>query len=263
MNKAILKHTQSNYNTIAPHFSKKRQYIWQDLKPFLKLIKKGDKVLDIGCGNARIYGALKEKDIDYLGIDFSNELIKIAKNKYPQTKFRVADITKNKTWNSLKNYDICFCIAVLHHLPARKLHLKVLKNINKSLKPNGLLILSVWNLWQKKFWPMHLKQIPYKISKGFKLKWLQVPYKVSDGKKVTQKVNRFHYAFCAHELKFLIKKSSFKLLNTSSYFNHNHNHNHNVNPIVNKNCPNLQDGRLVNLDILSPNLCLIGKKVVK
>ena len=208
----ILKKTKEDYSIIASDFSEKRKYMWRDLKPFLKLIKPGDKVLDAGCGNGRLYKELKGKKIDYLGIDFSKDLLRIAKKSNPGVGFRQEDISKKKTWNCLKNYDVICCIAVLHHFPTKKEQLKVLRYINIALEKNGLAIFSVWNLWQKRFWKLHFQQLVWKIFKGFKLKWILVPYKVTKDGKVIKIVNRFCYAFCPEELEKIVKKAGFKIV---------------------------------------------------
>jgi len=203
----ILKKTQQDYNLIAEHFSQKRQFIWSGLQPFLNLVKPGNKVLDIGCGNGRLYGALKGKKVDYLGIDFSEKLLAIAEKQYPQAKFKLADISKKKSWQSLENFDVCLCIAVLHHFPNHQKQLKIIQAIRQTLKPKGILILSVWNLWQKRFWKMHCRQLPWKIKKGYQFRWLQIPYKTTQG----PTVNRFYYAFTPWELKKLAKKAGFRI----------------------------------------------------
>lgn len=208
----ILKKTQEDYSIIASHFSEKRRFVWGDLKPFLKSIKHGDKVLDAGCGNGRLYQALENKKIEYLGIDFSKNLLRIAKKFNPGVEFRQGDISKKKTWSDLKDYDVICCIAVLHHFPTKKEQLKVLEYIFQALKPNGLLIITVWNLWQKRFWGLHLKQIFWKIIKGFKFKWLLVPYKMTDKGKVVKVVNRFCYAFTTKEFEKIVKKAGFSIV---------------------------------------------------
>jgi len=211
MSRKIINQTRSNYNIIAQHFSKKRNYIWDDLKNLLQLVEKGDKVLDLGCGNGRVLKVLKSRRKDYLGIDFSENLISIARKKYPQANFKTADISKSETFNNLGKFDVCFCVAVLHHFPTRKSQLKLLSNVYKVLKKDGILVLTVWNLWQKKFWKLHCQQLGWKIKKGFQMKWLKVPYKISDGTRTVKKVNRFCYAFCLKELKGLLKESSFNI----------------------------------------------------
>jgi len=45
----------------------------------------------LGCGNGRLYNTIVSEKIDYIGIDFSEELIKIARKKYHEGEFMVAD----------------------------------------------------------------------------------------------------------------------------------------------------------------------------
>ncbi len=203
----ILKKTQSDYNLIAEHFSQTRRFIWQDLRPFLKLVRPGDKVLDAGCGTGRLATALQSRKINYLGLDFSQKQLDCGRRQNPGFDFQLADLTEAQTWQGLKDFDICFCIAVLHHLPTPDLQLEVLRRIRAALKKNGWLVLSVWNLWQRRFWRPHLDQLRWKINRGGRWRWLQVPYQ--SGPKLV--VNRFYYAFTPWELKKLVKKAGFQV----------------------------------------------------
>lgn len=56
--------------------------------------KYGNKIIDIGCGNANLYKYLNEKkiNIDYTGIDFSKNLIEAAKASYPENNFILDDV---------------------------------------------------------------------------------------------------------------------------------------------------------------------------
>lgn len=197
---------------IAEDFSQKRRYVWEDIRPFLKLIKNKDKVFDIGCGNGRLFQELEKKNVDYLGIDFSQKLLEIARHKYPQAKFRLADITKDITWKNLKGFDSCFCIGVLHHIPGPKFALKILKNAYKSLKNNGYFYLTVWNMYQEKFDRALKRANTGRESE----KELLVPYKISDGRKAVKQVDRYIYAFDKGELEDVIGKAGFKIL--ESYY---------------------------------------------
>jgi 2-polyprenyl-3-methyl-5-hydroxy-6-metoxy-1,4-benzoquinol methylase len=57
----------------------------------------GSKVLDFGCGKGDLYQFLKEKgiSIDYTGYDINEKLISLARQKYPDGRFRVFDMDKD------------------------------------------------------------------------------------------------------------------------------------------------------------------------
>jgi 2-polyprenyl-3-methyl-5-hydroxy-6-metoxy-1,4-benzoquinol methylase len=127
------------------------------------LFEDGQAVLDLGCGNGRLLTGLKA-DLDYMGIDFSSNLISSAKKFHPGKKFIRGDITQVETWNQLPKFDAIFCVAVLHHLPQRDQHLFVFKQAGKHLKKNGFLFLSVWNLWQLNRLGHHFKNGSLKLK---------------------------------------------------------------------------------------------------
>lgn len=56
--------------------------------------KKKVKVLDLGCGTAKIYQHTDPKKIDFVGIDVSTQMLEIAKEKFPKGRFFHHDILK-------------------------------------------------------------------------------------------------------------------------------------------------------------------------
>lgn len=144
--KKILDKTVLDYNSIADKYSRAREKDWKEFEfLFDKYLIGGDKVLDLGCGNGRFYPIFKSKGVDYLGIDTSSKLIEIAKATYPEARFEVSSIELMPN----KSFDKVFSIAILHHIPSHEFRLKFLKEIKRTLKNNGNLILTVWNLKEK------------------------------------------------------------------------------------------------------------------
>ena len=80
--KDIIHKTRQDYNLIAPRFSGTRYDLWEELKPFKRLVKNGQNILDWGCGNGRLLFLFLDKNIKYFGLDQSEELLKIAKGKW-------------------------------------------------------------------------------------------------------------------------------------------------------------------------------------
>lgn len=191
--KDVLNKVKTDYGLIAEEFSKTREKPWSEFSEFLKNLNPGGegkiKLLDVGCGNGRLYEFLKAEPVNYTGIDNNRAFLKIAKQKYPDAKFRYADAVKLPFF--AKSFDTVWCIAVLHHLPTKTLRLKACKEIARVLKTNGKLMITVWNLWQKKY---H-KFINKKTHNAL------IPW--------NNKLNRYYYAFKPAELKILLKQAGF------------------------------------------------------
>lgn len=201
--KYLLEKTRKDYNLIAEDFSRTRSRIWEELRFFEKYIADNEKVLDLGCGNGRLYELFKEKTIDYYGVDFSEKLIEIARKRYPQFEFQVADALNLPF--SANFFDKVFNIAVLHNIPSKELRLKCLKEIKRVLKPEGLLILTVWNLGSFRKFIIFLKYIVLKIIGKTKLDFDDtfIPW----GKQVS----RYLHCFSKKELKKLSEEAGFKV----------------------------------------------------
>lgn len=58
----------------------------------------GKKILDFGCGKGDLYEFIKKRDIsiNYCGIDVNENLIKLAKSKYPETEFIAVDLEESE-----------------------------------------------------------------------------------------------------------------------------------------------------------------------
>lgn len=51
----ILEKTKRDYEQLAEEFSNTRANLWFELQELAKYVKGGDKILDLGCGNGRLY----------------------------------------------------------------------------------------------------------------------------------------------------------------------------------------------------------------
>ncbi len=202
--KYLLEKTRQDYNLIAEDFSKSRWNIWAELNFFRDYVKDGDSVLDAGCGNGRLIGLLKDKNINYLGVDISEKLIEIAKRKYPQNEFLVAD-NLNLPFPD-NNFDKVFFIAVLHTIPSRELRKKALMELKRVLKPKGILILTVWDMWREDTFLLLLKYSFLKLTGKSKLDFKDafVPW--------ADKTKRYHHFFTKKELQCLAEESGFKII---------------------------------------------------
>jgi tRNA (uracil-5-)-methyltransferase TRM9 len=200
----LLKLNRELYEKETSAWSKTRKEIWEkNVIDFVKKIPAGSCVLDLGCGNARLYQKFTKKKINYLGIDLSKKLIAYDKKDYPDVKFEIGNGLNLKYINK---FDYIISIAVLHHIPGRKLQIKFLRNCYDALKPNGKLCLTVWSRWQDKYKKYFLITKPYPdmAKNDLIVPWENTKYK------------RFIHAFTKKELENLAKNSSF--LNTDCYY---------------------------------------------
>lgn len=203
----IIKSVQQFYNEAGEYFSKTRQKryggddaTWPEMRPYLAELKKDDRVLDLGCGNGRLLTGIKA-EVEYLGVDFSETLIEEARKLHPQEKFVLGDITSSETWKKINGkYDAIFCVATLHHLPERKQHLYVIRQAKKHLKRSGVLYISVWNLWNKRYWVYHLRSVGMKLRNW---RWLRVPF--------AGKWERFCFAYDKRYLSRLVKDAGLEI----------------------------------------------------
>src|SRR3989344_2355970 len=157
----LLKKTIENYNLTAEDFSRTRRYVWPGFEPLAQYAEPNDKVLDLGCGNGRLLDLLRDKKINYIGVDNSAALITLAQKRYPAADFRIGDALKISFASNY--FDKIYSVAVLHHIPSEELRLEFLEEVKRVLRPGGLLILTVWNLWQWRSFKYNLKYITLKI----------------------------------------------------------------------------------------------------
>ncbi|MEA1963445.1 MAG: class I SAM-dependent methyltransferase [Patescibacteria group bacterium] len=209
--KEILNIVKKNYCEIAEHYSETRKKeLWPELIDLTKNIPRAARVLDVGCGSGKLLKVLQENKIYYLGIDSCAELLKKAKEQFPNFKFSKGDILNLGAVNKL-NFDYVFCIAVLQHIPGKDLQIKALKQLKNKLSKDGKIILSVWNLWnqekhRKLIWRFWFLKLIHKNKMDFGD--ILFDWKNSRGENVSQ---RYYHAFRLFELKRIIKKSGLKI----------------------------------------------------
>lgn len=210
--KKLMQLTNKLYDKESLSFDKTRSDLWEkEIIEFTANIKPGSSVLDLGCGNARLYQFLANKSIKYLGVDVSKKLIALNKKKYGNSDAAVGANPRFEVGDGLKfppkadqrvadKFDYVISIAVLHHIPSEELQIKFLKNIYNSLKPNGQLLVTVWNRYQQRYQKYFKTKKPYKDMENADL---LVPWKQSGQ-------FRYIHAFKPDELKQLAQKAGFK-----------------------------------------------------
>ncbi len=207
----LRKTIESTYNNISKEFSQTRNSPWGEFEEFKKYLSKGIKVLDVGCGNGRLYESIKDLNVDYTGVDISKKLLDEARRKYPDIRFIKNDMTELEPIKN-ERFDAIFFIASFHHLSDEKQRLKTLEKVKNLLKEDGKIFMTNWNIFQKKYrkyvWKSFLKLF---ISK---YKWNDTFIPFTKGGKTTM---RYYHAFTPQELEGLFKKSDLKIIEKFSF----------------------------------------------
>ena len=134
--------TVSGYNDIAKDYHK---YVLDEnnflnkfveepgtLEKLKELDLKNKKVLDLGCGSGRYTKILKELGAEVIGVDPSEELIKIAQSEIKDVEFIKAFASKLPFNDS--QFDFVFAGMVIHYIKDIN---ESFSEISRVLKPKG------------------------------------------------------------------------------------------------------------------------------
>ncbi|MDJ0849284.1 MAG: class I SAM-dependent methyltransferase [Myxococcota bacterium] len=146
------------YRERADAFSATREGAWTGWQRLQDVLAKaglpGDaRVLDVGCGNARLGRFLAERqpDLRYTGVDASAELLALARERGglgPEPALLAVDLVEGDLAAALGEqcFDLAACFGLLHHLPARARRKALLSLLLERLAPGGLLAVTCWRL---------------------------------------------------------------------------------------------------------------------
>ena len=139
---------KNKYQKFNKHYVKKnKKIIIKDyFKETFRVIKKryGYKdnfsLVDAGCASGFFieFISQKFKNAKVSGIDFSSQLISLAKKEYPFVKFHVRNLLKKNFKQIGKKNDITTCLGTLHAFDDLKVPLK---NLFKITKKGGIIII--------------------------------------------------------------------------------------------------------------------------
>ena len=139
---------KSTYNKIAKDWMQDHHGdTWwvEGTDKYLSFFQPNASILDVGCGAGEKSKYLVKKGFKVTGIDFSEEMIALAKEQVPAGKFFVKDIKQPLDLEDA--FDGVFAQAVLLHIPKKEVS-SVLKNIIAPLKTGGYFYAAVKELRQ-------------------------------------------------------------------------------------------------------------------
>lgn len=140
-------------------------------------IKKGMKILDIGCGRGEITHYCFQQGAKVIGLDFSQEAIKIARKTYSQVFFFHQDVFK---YQPKTKFSLIIMLDFIEHVPKRKFT-ALLKKCYHWLEKEGQILIHTNERKQEEapgvpFHPTHINLLTTQELKealencGFKIK---------------------------------------------------------------------------------------------
>jgi tRNA (uracil-5-)-methyltransferase TRM9 len=194
---------QDIFNQIAPGWYSFRH--WSIFRSELEMLAQrwqSGRLLNIGCAHGPDFLPFV-RSFELHGMDFSSEMLKLARKYARKFKFSVslslADITCLPYPD--ETFDWAISVATYHHLKSKKEKQAALSELRRILKPGGEAFITVWNRWQPRFW--------------FKPREVAVPWHKRD-----MTLYRYYYLFSYPELEKLVRQAGFEILKSfpeSSY----------------------------------------------
>ncbi|MEW6482364.1 MAG: glycosyltransferase, partial [bacterium] len=123
-------------------WKRKNKYYYQEIERLFKfIIPPNSSILEIGCSTGDFIGQLKPKR--GVGIDFSTEMIRIARNKYPKYEFLVDDA---EDLHINEKFDYVIMSDLIGHLDDVW---QAFRELQKVTKPETRIIITYYNyLWE-------------------------------------------------------------------------------------------------------------------
>ncbi len=142
----------ATYDRIAEHFSATREHPWPEIEAFLEG-RRGQRALDLGCGNGRHAELLAARAEQVLGVDASRGLLDEARARATDRDFDLTLLQGDAAAVPITDdaIDLAVYVAVLHHLSPRSRRIRSLDELARVLAPGGRALVSVWSTEHERF----------------------------------------------------------------------------------------------------------------
>ncbi|MFC1790077.1 class I SAM-dependent methyltransferase [Patescibacteria group bacterium] len=139
--------TIKNYDQVASKYTQKYFDYWQKedkayIERFLRLLSPGARILDVGCGPGNLAAYFTKKGFPVVGIDLSQAMLKIARQKAPGAEFKSMDIRDLQF--SPNSFEAIISAYSLVYVPKKETE-ETLLGFKRVIKSEGYLFLSL--LW--------------------------------------------------------------------------------------------------------------------
>ena len=104
-------------------------------------VKKGMQILDLGAGTGNLTFRFLDNGCNVIGVDYSSEMIKIAKAKCPAAIFLQADLRREpSSYLPVQQFDRIVSAYTFHHFTLAKKY-QLLKRLAPFLMNNGYFVI--------------------------------------------------------------------------------------------------------------------------
>lgn len=152
-------------------------------------INKNTKLLEVGCGSGALLYAIKNKtSCSVVGIDYSNELIKIAQAVMPDDNFIQCEAINIPSY--IGSFDLIISHSVFQYFPNENYAESVITNLHKLLNPEGSLVLMDLNDKSKENFYHSERRMNYKNPEQYDSDYKNLPHLFFDKDKLTTFLNK-------------------------------------------------------------------------
>jgi|LakMenEpi03Aug12_release.lakeMendotaPanAssembly.Ray.scaffolds.fasta_scaffold265090_3 SAM-dependent methyltransferase len=146
-----------SYRYLSKIYDTCKSSFWENYSRFLNPYFQGEKksVLDLGCGTGLAIDYLKCEPKDYKGVDYSTEMLEVARKKFPDHLFYTKSILEV---DFAQQFDfVLAAFDTLNHFLSPGDWKKVFNIASQHLGPNGKFVFDVFSTYDLEVnWPNQL-----------------------------------------------------------------------------------------------------------
>ena len=117
----------------ASRYDSAHSFVWERGRGVVELLApaRGERILDVGCGTGHLTAQIAESGAEVVGIDSSEDMVRVASENFPHLHFEVADA---RSLPFRGEFDAVFSNAVLHWVRPPE---AVVEAVRRALRPGG------------------------------------------------------------------------------------------------------------------------------
>ncbi|MFX0055566.1 MAG: class I SAM-dependent methyltransferase [Promethearchaeota archaeon] len=133
---------REGYDNIASQYDEYRDPFNNkaELNELMSLVEPGGHILDAGCGSGVVSRALIDNGFQVTGVDISQKMIGIARQRIPEAEFIVGDMAALEFDN--ETFDGIVSAYAVFHITRTK-HFSLFQDFHRILKKGGALLFSI------------------------------------------------------------------------------------------------------------------------